>query len=97
MAQSHEFGLFDKNDPASKALYDRLNAEALAKAEIYELARQNNSHNPNHPIRNAELQSLIDHLDGQQNSLMLLEDLASQMQRAAGMGEPFTLNFWSSL
>jgi hypothetical protein len=96
MAQSHEFGLFDKNDPASKALYDRLNAEALAKAEIYELARQNNSDHPNEQIINAELQSLIEHLD-RNVGLMGLEDLASQMQAAASKNQPFALNFWSSL
>jgi hypothetical protein len=96
MAQPHEFGLFDKNDPASKALYDRLNAEALAKAEIFELARQNNAHYPNEQIRNAELQSLIDHLD-RNVGLMGLEDLASQMQASASKNQPFALNFWSSL
>lgn len=94
--QQHEFSVFDKNDPASKALYDRLNAEALAKAEIFELARQNNAHFPNEQILNAELQSLIEHLD-RTVGLMGLEDLASQMQNAANQNQPFALNFWASL
>jgi hypothetical protein len=97
MAAGNNFAVWDANAPENQAYSRRMNAEAAAKAAIYELARDQNFHYPSSQINNAELQSLLDHMDRQPDSLALLEDLQEQWERAAAGNQPIELGFWESL